>query len=390
MSCTNCYNGCSEIISDKCVKYTGVDIPALGISNGDTLLAVENAITTFLVPILTGSGVKPTINELIICEVVQKYLPSCTICTGFTLNEVLTAIIKAVCDLQEQIDRVVADIAELNADYDVNCLSGVSNTTNTHDVLQATIDKLCELETDFNILLISLPVNYVTVENIDTYIEDYLNNSSSSLIKNKMVPYTVVPYYGPLNYFDGTGAGTGDWIDIYLCNGANPGVPDLRGRTLVGATYGMFGGPLDNEVNPNIPGSGNPSYILSGTIPPLSPSITGTNQVTLGLTQIPNHTHIVTATATVTEEGHRHKFSDDNLSPTNALRADNDIIPFVTTPTSALISAAGNGSGQIYETSKETIGITVDVEATASPQGGGLPHTNVQPSAACYYIIHIP
>ena len=41
MSCSNCFNGCAEITSDKCVKYTGADIPALGISYGDTLLHVE-------------------------------------------------------------------------------------------------------------------------------------------------------------------------------------------------------------------------------------------------------------------------------------------------------------------------------------------------------------
>ena len=37
MSCSNCFNGCTEIISDQCVRYTGFNIPALGISNGDTL-----------------------------------------------------------------------------------------------------------------------------------------------------------------------------------------------------------------------------------------------------------------------------------------------------------------------------------------------------------------
>lgn len=31
MSCTNCFNGCTEITSDKCVRYTGTNIPELGI-----------------------------------------------------------------------------------------------------------------------------------------------------------------------------------------------------------------------------------------------------------------------------------------------------------------------------------------------------------------------
>ena len=48
-----------------------------------------------------------------------------------------------------------------------------------------------------------------------------------------MVPYTVVEYYGPLTYFDNTGAGQGDWDRIFLCNGLN-GTPDKRGRVAVG------------------------------------------------------------------------------------------------------------------------------------------------------------
>ena len=47
-NCSNCYNGCTEIVSDRCVKYTGINIPALGIQNGDTLSAVEESITTYI------------------------------------------------------------------------------------------------------------------------------------------------------------------------------------------------------------------------------------------------------------------------------------------------------------------------------------------------------
>lgn len=47
-NCQNCYNGCVETTSDQCVKYTGVDIPELGIVKGDplslVLLQITNAI----------------------------------------------------------------------------------------------------------------------------------------------------------------------------------------------------------------------------------------------------------------------------------------------------------------------------------------------------------
>jgi hypothetical protein len=131
MSCTNCFNGCTETISDQCVRYTGEDVPALGISHGDNLLAVENAITAFLVPVLTGVGIKPIVNESVICNVVKQFLPTCTQCTGFTLNEVLTAIIEAACLLQEQIDDLVAEFETLDANYDIACLDDVTPSSGT-------------------------------------------------------------------------------------------------------------------------------------------------------------------------------------------------------------------------------------------------------------------
>lgn len=48
-NCSNCYNGCTEIVSDKCVKYTGVDIPELGIVKGDPLSAVLLQITNAII-----------------------------------------------------------------------------------------------------------------------------------------------------------------------------------------------------------------------------------------------------------------------------------------------------------------------------------------------------
>jgi len=48
MSCKDCFNGCAETVSDQCVKYTGIDIPALGIENGDSLASVESALVTYL------------------------------------------------------------------------------------------------------------------------------------------------------------------------------------------------------------------------------------------------------------------------------------------------------------------------------------------------------
>ena len=231
MSCTNCFNGC-EIVSDRCVKYTGIDIPELGIQTGDTLSHVEQSITTYLVSVLNGSGVKIDISSVTVCNTVQKYLPVCSACTDVSIVDIATALIKAACDLQGQIDNVVTDIntinntlTELNSTYSKVCLTsppaGTIDVNDTHSVLQAVIDNFCSLA-------FSLPVTYVsinstsTVLGINDYIEAYLASIGiSTNYYNRMVPYVVETYYGSITGFGITGAGSGVWQKIYLCNGQN-------------------------------------------------------------------------------------------------------------------------------------------------------------------------
>jgi microcystin-dependent protein len=359
-NCSNCYNGCTEIVSDRCVKYTGIDVPVLGIQTGDSLSFVEQALITFLTSAIDGTGVKPIINDTIICDLVRQYLPTCG---DLSLNDVLSAVIKAACDLQEQVDAIVAELAVLNADYSIECLTGVTASSDTHAIVQAVINKVCALGVSLDALALDLHTNYVSIANINSYIAAYIN-SATSLVSAKMIPYVAVPYFNPdLSNFDGTGAGIGNWAKIYLCNGANPGVPDLRGRVLVGTTTGMGGGPLNSAVDPAI--VGNPAYSLGSTA--------GVNQVTLASTQIPSHTHNITNVVSVTDPGHTHNLKVN----TNAAGSGNP----------AFEAASTEGT---FATESAQTGISVSVNSTASTFGGGLPHQNNQPAIGCYYIIYIP
>jgi microcystin-dependent protein len=378
-TCSNCYNGCAETISDQCVKYTGIDVPALGISTGDSLLSVENAITNFLVPAINGTGIKPIIDANIICDIVKLYLPPCTTCVGFTLNEVLTAIIKTVCDLQEQIDDIDGTLATLNDDYTIGCLTGVTSSSGTHDVVQATINNLCSLNTAFSILVSQLNLINVTSLNVDDYIANYLDSQpSTNSASARMVPYAPIPYFGPLsNYpasgdsFDVSGAGQNYWAKVYLCNGANPGVPDLRGWTLVGVTTGMFGGALNPIVDPAA-SPNNPNYTITGP-----GSLQGATAVTLGVGEIPNHTHI--ATVTINDPKHKHSITNYNVtngSTTSPLIGNSNTTASFDT-TESLTGLKGTGPGQ-------------NVFVTNSAIGSGDAHSNIQPSKGCYYIIYIP
>ena len=366
-NCSNCYNGCTEIVSDRCVKYTGIDVPVLGIQTGDSLSFVEQALITFLTSTLDGTGVKIDLAPTIICDLVKQYLPTCK---DLSIVDVSKALVQAACDLQEQVDDIVADVAIIEADYNVNCLTGVTASSGTHAIVQAVINKLCQVQIDLTALALDLSTNYVQISDLDDLIQDYIDNSGqNTLIKNRMVPFAVVPYYGPITFFDGSGAGTGDWINIYLCNGANPGVPDLRGRTLVGVTDGgMLGGAMGPEV---IPGGGNPNYALGTT--------TGANQITLNLTQIPNHTH--SATVTINDPGHQHNYET---------RITNNRAQFSSSEREVTTYAMSTLQTQSSVTGLKGTGAGQNVFVTNSAIGSGDAHSNIQPSIGCRYIIYIP
>ncbi len=363
--CSNCYNGCVETTSDQCVKYTGVNVPVLGIQTGDSLSYVEQALITFLTSTLDGTGIKPVIDPAIICNLVNQYLPDCE---DLNATNLFIALIKAACDLQEQVDAVVADVAVIEAPYTVGCLTGVTGSSGTHAIVQAVITKLCGLEVELDALALDVDTNYVKLSDLNSLIAAYIASiGTSTKYYNRMVPYAVVEYYGSLTgKFDGTGAGIvgTDWEKIYLCNGNN-GTPDKRGRVPVGATTGMGGGPFNPAVDPGI--AGNPSYALLGTA--------GSNTVTLGPTQIPAHSHL--ATATVTDPGHLHTIAyAHGEADQNEPGTYGDLMDMNGTKSSS--------------TSTNTAFTGVSVAVAVGSTGGGLAHDNFQPGLGCYYIMYIP
>ena len=365
-NCSNCYNGCTEIVSDRCVKYTGIDVPVLGIQTGDSLSFVEQSLITFLTATLNGTGIYPIIDSEIICNVVKKYLPTCG---DLSLNDMLTAIIKAACDLQEQFDILAAVVADIESSYATGCLTVAPGYSVTHRVLQATINKVCQLGVDLTALAADLTLNYSSNgAELDAYIANYLatHSSTANLISNRMVPYSVVLYFGPLSNFSSTGVGLLDWANIYLCNGLN-GTPDLRGRVPVGVTAVPGGGAYSPQVDPAL---GNPNYTLNVPL--------GTNGVTLTVGQLPAHAHPgSTATTAISPNPHTHVISPQ--------------VPF----TSGQITSSGTGSTgasiPVNTTlTNENVTLTAATTLAIASQGGGLSHENFQPGLGCYYIQYRP
>ena len=375
MGCSNCFSGCSTITSDQCVKYTGADIASLEISNGDPLSTVISKLSTFLISSLDGSGITPDVNDT--CDLMATYLGA-----GTTLNDFISALIQAACDLQTQIDAIDSTLTTLDGDYDVDCLAGVTDSSNTHDVLQAVIVKLCATEDTLTALANTVSTNYVALADLNTLIDAHLATlSSTTMMSSRMVPYVAMPYFGSLTYFDATGAGTGAWANIYLCNGRN-GTPDMRGRVPVCATSGMLGGTYNSAVDPAI--SGNPNYSLN--------DVGGANTVALSTSNMPSHTHVTTVN--LNDPLHTHYTVGNAPTGTNLTLSSSNYIKSlagdISNPSSGNYSLQGTATvASIGKTSGATSGVSVN-SVTTSYAGGGTAHNNIQPVIAAYYIMYRP
>jgi hypothetical protein len=181
MSCTNCYTGCVEITSDRCVRYTGLDSIPLGIAEGDTLLAVEEILIENIVSFLNGTGIDITISSGDYCALVTSYLP-----VGRVPNavELFTALVKAACSLQTQVNAVAAAVTTLNADYTIDCLTGVTASSDTHAIVQAIINKACATDVDLAALALDVDTNYVKLSQLNSLIASYQNSLPGLLTRN--------------------------------------------------------------------------------------------------------------------------------------------------------------------------------------------------------------
>jgi len=363
--CTGCFDGCTQIVSDKCVKYTGNDILFLGIENGMPLSEIEEKLTDYLATVLNGSGIVPTLPDPI-CDIVNDYLPTSG---DITLIHVISALISSACNLQEQIGILSSDVSTIEANYTIgSCLSGVTASSGTHDVLQAVITELCTVSSAVDALQTALTA-YVKIADIDTYIANYIStNITSTKPYTKMVPYVAVEYYGDMSNFTIDGTGVGDWEQVYLCNGKN-GTPDKRGVFPVGVTK-MGGGSYGGTVTYNAGDTG------------------GVNAVTLSTAQMPAHTHNVTVT--LSDPGHRHLFGSEDYINNGGYVIHSSIVPgnkgFQKTEDPHLrhfYTKNTDGSNNL-----QTTGITASTTVTHAGLGGS--HENRPPYLACYYIMHIP
>ena len=384
--CDACYNGCVQIVSDECVRYTGPNSIPLDIYTGDNLITIETALINAVVSFLDGTGIDITINPAYYCALVSSYLPVGTP----NAQELFEALVRAACDLQAQIDVIDVTLDVLNADYDVDCLDGVTDDSDTHAVLQAVITKLCETIVDLDAFILDVETNYVKLADFNALVAAYLASlpGGSTQYYLNMIPYTAIEYYGNIaTNFDGTGAGINalGFDKIYLCNGLN-GTPDKRGRVGVGAVDSVPGGPLDAAVNPAA-STFNPNYAVY--------DVGGANSVALITSQLPAHSHSASGTTTVTLADHFHYVAAANGDINAVVDSTHAVVREIALSgnssyrlsNSSNIASVGKSS---LDKSSVTSNVPNNVSVLVDNTGGDGAHSSLQPVLACNYIMYIP
>ncbi|MEI6186995.1 MAG: hypothetical protein WCP46_00640 [Alphaproteobacteria bacterium] len=344
MPCTDCFNGCAEVISDKCVKYTGADNPALPICQGDSLYQLEQVIITKLLAAANGTGI--VLDTPLSCTFLTTLLNG----ADKTLATLLDVYQQAICSLKSDVTSLQA-VVGTSTSFNTSCLTGLPASPTRDQIIQALLTKVCTMDTR----LTAIEVDYVKASQLNSLISSYISGNVSSVQQNtKMVPYVALPYFGPLSNFDNSGKGLSStgFDKVYICNGSN-GTPDLRGRTIVGAIQGVPGGALDSAVDPALPANAGNNYVLNQKF--------GASSIVLTSSQMPAHTH------SITDPGHTH-----------------DVV--------GLEKGAGDGSnvvgaepGTKVKTTNSSI-TNISIGSAGSSQA----HDNRQPSLAGYFIMYLP
>jgi microcystin-dependent protein len=347
-NCKDCTNNCPQILPDSCIVYTGDDIPALGICNGDLVSEVEKVIIDKLLTVIDGTGI--TLSEVT--------LENCTWLKGQlsgeqNLSTILQLLIDSQCTLKDLIDDLATDIVT----FDTLCLSDLPDNPTPNDILQEAVRVLCNIKTTVD----AIPSTYVKISDINSYISNYITSNSSVTNYYTNIPAKVaLPYFGDLSKFDNTGKGieSQGFKNIYICNGQY-GTPDLRGRAVVGAVKNIPGGALDSEVDPTLLANAGTNYAINDRF--------GKSYVGLTINQVPAHSH------TITDPGHTHTVTLKSMNFDDKGTSGSDL----TGPDTSA------NSTRSYTTSSTTTGITID------STGGSQTHENRQPSMAAVWIMAI-
>lgn len=358
MACKDCYTGCDEVTPDKCVQYTGEDIPLLGICSGDFLSDVHKIILDKFLEVIDGSGIDLS-SITLSCQYTKDLVGN----SDKTVAVLIQKLFDSQCTLKQLIDQALAPDPSFS--FNTSCLTLPANPSKD-DILQAAITKLCSVDTRLTVI----ENDYVKSSELETLVNQIITPTTTPTTVQfftRMVPFVAVPYFGPLSNFDNNGKGLSSvgYDKIYICNGQNL-TPDLRGRTIVGAVRNVPGGALDAAVDPTSPINPNSNYSVGDKF--------GETHHTLSISEVPAHSH------PVNDPGHVHppmrlyarNINYGNENSTKVLQANSG-------NNSLLVTPQGDNTS-----TRVTTGISV------GSVGSGAPFNVRQPSIAALWIMYIP
>jgi len=342
-------------VSSDCIVWMGDPIPVLGVCKGDPITFIELQIIEKLKELLGRDSAMLADFDPSTCPALRDKL--------LGKDPVLANLLQIIWTNQCTLSQAIATISQkvdaqkpVPFPFQLGCIAVQGTVTTTDTILQAVINKVCDLQLQVGALAPS--VDNAIQAKIVEYLEQVLKGqgnrgilkkqagTSTSFVFNSFVPpYCPIPYYGPLSNFDATGKGlTGTAYEGWLFLSGNNGLPDVRGRGLVAAVKDIPGPALDQEVDPTKAANAGTNYIPGTKF--------GQSFIKLTASQMPSHNHAVN------DPGHNHTYPYPTPEKFSGSKFD----------------AANQINTEIRQTAISKTGITI------SPAGGDQPHDNRQPS----------
>jgi len=354
MACKDCFNNCGDPLPDKCVKYTGEDIPLFDICKGDPLSLLNKAIIDNLIAALNGTGI-------VLKDVTLDNAPF--LLTIFKAKEKnLVNLVQLLIDTQQTLKNLVDAAKPPAVSFNTACLTGLPANPTSNQILASAVNLLCYHKS----IIDALPTTYVKLNDLPTLVKEITyvapenpDGSGNNIPqeKEKMLKNVAYEYWGSLANFDSTGAGLASvgYDRVFLCNGLH-GTPDKRGRVTVGAVRNVPGAALDGVVNPNaaVNSTANVNYGVGDK--------NGENFHKLSVPELPSHTH------SVVDPGHFHGIDTSKDDANGGGKA----------------SVGNNDTEGELNTRPSLTNITL------GSTGNGVPISVRQPSIAALWMMYIP
>lgn len=299
-------------LSSNCVIWQGEPIPLFGICRGDAITFTILAIIEKINKLIADSEATLADFNIATCPALRDLLAG----KDPSLSNLIQILWTNGCTLRDLIrqveNKIDNEISKPAYPFSSKCITAVPLTgkVDTDAYVQGIINKVCELEGRIASI----------VPSVETIIRDVLGDLLSQMITSPggwgikksgsgqtvkysleafVPPLGAIPYLGPVTNFDTAGKGLvgTPYEGWFLVTGLN-GLPDARGRTLVGAINNVPGAPLDVGIDPSKPGNAGTNYNPGDKF--------GESFHQLTISEMPSHSH------PLNDPGHSHGYRGYN------------------------------------------------------------------------------